>query len=445
MRMRTIFLAGLLLFLAAPFTYLPGSGSADGLGCIEVQSLAYNRGGTLLDPSPVFTFHLDGRRSLTNNSAGRVRFTGVPSGTHRVTETLPPGWGFLTVTPSNGTVTVRGGSDCAYVTFSNKQVGYISNIGTCQDGRDNDGDARTDRSDADCHTDGNVSNSASYDPNRYENTQVTQTYGCADGVDNDGDGRIDRNDPNCHTDGRVTNAASYSRYRSETSSYTTAYNNAECADGYDNDRDGRIDYPSDAQCDSYRDDSEARTYAVTPAYYPQPAPRPAYRPAAVSSNNSWISTFADLAEALPGDTVWYTVRVTNDGTTRGNLRIEAYYDPAKMTVSNAGGGTISGDTIRWHLGTFAANETRTVRFAATVKTTLPHGSSVRVNTKMWASDVERTSGHTLWILSHLPQTGIDLAALQAAASPTANPLAFLSMMLMGVGAGGGLMKKIYPL
>ncbi len=462
MRMRSIFLAGLLLFLAAPFTYLPGNSSADGYGCIEVQVNAQDRGGSLLEYAPAFTVFLDGRRSETTNGAGRARFDSVSIGSHRVTERVPSGWGFLNVVPSNGTVTVPNGG-CAQVTFSNKIVGPITIVGTCNDNLDNDGDNRTDQSDTDCHTDGRVSNGASYDPSRRENSTIAQTYQCNDGVDNDRDGRTDRNDPNCHIDGDAYNGASYSRYRTETTA-TQAGTRPQCNDTRDNDRDGRVDYPADTGCSSYLDDSEYRpgttAYYVDDNFYTNipnygdpvvantTSSKPVYRTTATSTpsqvNGISLSTYADLVEALPGDTVWYTIRVQNNGTARSGLRVEGYFDPNLLTITNSGGGTVTGDTIRWNLGAFAANEQRLVRFSAKVRDTVAHGTSVRVNSHMWATNVELSGGTTVRILSHLPQTGVDLKSLAAAASPSANPLFFLSMVLMGIGLGGGLMKKILP-
>jgi LPXTG-motif cell wall-anchored protein len=75
----------------------------------------------------------------------------------------------------------------------------------CSDGVDNDGDGVIDADDPGCHTDGDATNPASYDPNDDSEADTE----CSDGVDNDGDGVIDADDPGCHTDGDATNPASY--------------------------------------------------------------------------------------------------------------------------------------------------------------------------------------------------------------------------------------------
>ncbi len=76
-------------------------------------------------------------------------------------------------------------------------------------------------------------------------TQVNQTYACNDGIDNDADARIDYpNDPGCYgpTDNDEYNTVQTPLFQ--------------CNDNMDNDSDGRIDYPNDPGCSSYNDDSE---------------------------------------------------------------------------------------------------------------------------------------------------------------------------------------------
>lgn len=95
----------------------------------------------------------------------------------------------------------------------------------CRDNIDNDGDNLVDSADPGCHSDGNASNSASYDSNGTSevnsNTGGGGTGGgggsggggslpqCSDGQDNDNDGMKDVADPGCHNDGNASNLASY--------------------------------------------------------------------------------------------------------------------------------------------------------------------------------------------------------------------------------------------
>jgi LPXTG-site transpeptidase (sortase) family protein len=92
----------------------------------------------------------------------------------------------------------------------------------CQDGLDNDSDGVIDNLDPQCHTDGDASNAFSYDANiDNEASPVIITSGgggggghhlCSDTLDNDSDGVVDSADPGCHSDGDPTNTASYNPF-----------------------------------------------------------------------------------------------------------------------------------------------------------------------------------------------------------------------------------------
>ena len=94
----------------------------------------------------------------------------------------------------------------------------------CSDGADNDGDGAVDAADPGCHTDGDPTNMASFNPNDNDETNSGGGGGggggsggsgdddaaqCSDGRDNDGDGRVDSRDGGCHTDGNPNNAESF--------------------------------------------------------------------------------------------------------------------------------------------------------------------------------------------------------------------------------------------
>lgn len=72
--------------------------------------------------------------------------------------------------------------------------------GQCRDGKDNDGDARTDDADPACHIDNDIKKP--FDPNR-KTEDDTQ---CTDTKDNDGDTLIDEKDPGCHVDNDINKA-----------------------------------------------------------------------------------------------------------------------------------------------------------------------------------------------------------------------------------------------
>jgi hypothetical protein len=96
---------------------------------------------------------------------------------------------------------IMGASDKVHIIFGGAHTGNEDGEGTCGDGVDNGGQNgfgevadNADTADADCHTDGNISNSSSYDALRSEDGVAA----CGDGMDNGPDGQADRADSNCN-------------------------------------------------------------------------------------------------------------------------------------------------------------------------------------------------------------------------------------------------------
>lgn len=90
------------------------------------------------------------------------------------------------------------------------RVTVVARTYQCNDTADNDGDGLIDTNDPGCHTDGNPSNSGSYDPTDDDETNTIAAQ-CSNGVD-DGDPEdtlADAQDPGCHSDGNANNTGSY--------------------------------------------------------------------------------------------------------------------------------------------------------------------------------------------------------------------------------------------
>lgn len=84
-----------------------------------------------------------------------------------------------------------------------------------------------------------------------EDAEPTPNPACSNNEDDDGDGFTDENDPNCHTDGNPTNSASYNPNKtSEAGSLPVCWN------GADDDDDGKTDFPNDPGCSSATDTNE---------------------------------------------------------------------------------------------------------------------------------------------------------------------------------------------
>lgn len=104
-----------------------------------------------------------------------------------------------------------------YSVFNSNSPAYaqpptdVTPAAECEDGKDNSDieDALIDSLDPACHTDGNVGNVASFNPDIASELNPR----CNNGVDDSDaeDTLADPADPGCHTDGNPTNVASYSR------------------------------------------------------------------------------------------------------------------------------------------------------------------------------------------------------------------------------------------
>jgi uncharacterized repeat protein (TIGR01451 family) len=90
------------------------------VGCVEILKETFDSQNVRTTPVPQFTFKLDGNQTAVNDSQGRAIFQNVTPGTHTLTEVVPAGWENFLVTPTNGTVQVSAGNNCAAVVFKNR-------------------------------------------------------------------------------------------------------------------------------------------------------------------------------------------------------------------------------------------------------------------------------------------------------------------------------------
>ena len=96
----------------------------------------------------------------------------------------------------------------------------------CLNNIDDDSDGLVDINDPGCHTDGNVLNSHSYNPNLGSETNGDNVKQCSDGIDNDNDGLTDNYDLGCEndTDNNETNEPSRRSSGSRPTNFTPAVN-----------------------------------------------------------------------------------------------------------------------------------------------------------------------------------------------------------------------------
>ncbi len=129
----------------------------------------------------------------------------------------------------------------------NDGIGDVCDDIECQDGLDNDGDNLIDDADPDCHTDGDASNPATYNPliNSEDNFDPGYTQ-CSDGLDNDNDGVADLADPDCPD-----------QTGDSESNFDPGY--TQCSNGIDDDNDTLVDLDDPGCADEYDNDESDAT------------------------------------------------------------------------------------------------------------------------------------------------------------------------------------------
>ncbi len=138
-----------------------------------------------------------------------------------------------------------------------------------------------------------------------------------------------------------------------------------------------------------------------------------------------------------------------------NVSVEDTFPAHQMSIGDAGGGIVSGDRIRWTVGTLSANETRTFTYNGTLRSSLRQGDVVQNNVRVTADNIGAVPNAvaSVRIIQILPATGAGftgplstvgamLRPFGSTSSPAAIPsILWLSIALMGLAAGGGLGKR----
>ncbi len=106
------------------------------VGCVDVLKETFDDQNNRMTPVPQFTFKIDGQQTAVNNGQGIAHFSNVTPGTHTISEIVPAGWDNFLVTPTNGTVQVAAGNNCAAVVFKNRQAPQVGCIEILKEGFD---------------------------------------------------------------------------------------------------------------------------------------------------------------------------------------------------------------------------------------------------------------------------------------------------------------------
>lgn len=144
------------------------------------------------------------------------------------------------------------------------------------------------------------------------------------------------------------------------------------------------------------------------------------------------------APTLPGDALTFTLTIKNTGNQPGqNVVVEDTIDPTTLTnIVPNNGGVLSGNTIRWTLGTLAAGQSQTLSFAATVNPSIEAGKKIE-NVALVKSDKvpdgQQTNKVTLDVTKP-DVTVVKVATTKKAGFAAANEVVIFTITVENTGA-----------
>ncbi|MDB4977959.1 MAG: hypothetical protein JWM56_145, partial [Candidatus Peribacteria bacterium] len=177
-----------------------------------------------------------------------------------------------------------------------------------------------------------------------------------------------------------------------------------------------------------------------------------------TNNNNGILTFqkrANLSTAQPGDTVVYTITITNGtNNTITNAMVNDSFNSSQINMQNVGLGQLNGSQLTWNLGTLNAGDTRTLTYSGQLGRNLRHGDVVINNAVLTSSQGVLNSSATVQIIQYLPQTGSSftndmndgsqfLQATGTSASTSVPVTATASVLLSMAGVAGYFGRRIF--
>jgi|GEM_PF-742364 len=90
-------------------------------GCINIFVTARTSSGQTMTPTPQFTYRINNQLPIQNDGSGRAKYINLQPGQYMITQATPAGWSARS-NPENNIVTVRSGTTCSTITFTNTQT-----------------------------------------------------------------------------------------------------------------------------------------------------------------------------------------------------------------------------------------------------------------------------------------------------------------------------------
>ncbi len=348
----------------------------------------------------------------------------------------------------------------------------------CQDGVDNDSDGKIDALDPDCHSDGNVNNSGSFDGTRNESTNngnchdddLTITISdTPDPVDADDEIEYEITLENDCNSARTITVTAELDHDTE---FVDATNNGNDIDdqtvrwdnlsiGANDDRTIRLTVRTDRDLE----DGDRVRLEVNSGTQSETEDTTIGQGGGSSSSNGTtglsVTTQADRSEAQPGDVVTYTITVRNNGNTAvSDATLQNNYTSGQLTILDPAGGQINGTSISWNLDRLDPNTSRQLRYTTRIGSSMRNGEVVANTATLTANGRSTSANGIVRIVTQLPQTGVGFGFLTGNTTQGLSPMqidasshtdsssfvttmAILSTMIGGLGMGGLVGKRYF--
>lgn len=129
---------------------------------------------------------------------------------------------------------------------------------------------------------------------------------------------------------------------------------------------------------------------------------------ALGEANLTIDKAVNRNEALPGDVLSYTLTIRNTGSASINdVVVDDVHTSNRLTIFSAPGGTVSGNSIHWDIGTMARGATRVLHYTASVSLDAQNGDLIPNTATVTAPGQRASDSEFVHVLRILPQTGTD--------------------------------------
>jgi len=194
------------------------------------------------------------------------------------------------------------------------------------------------------------------------------------------------------------------------------------------------------------EEDEENTRVVEPGPGPGPIPPGPIPPGPGEPATLSLDKSADRREVQPGSIASYTITIRNTSPyVIESMTVEDSFTAGSLSVEDAAGGQVLGNTITWQVPLLGANATRIIHYRVRIDSAMRHGQTITNTVTATSPDLAGSPSDTemVGVVEHLPQTGLGgfISSLNEVKGYT-SPHARSSVTSPGASAGSGALPII---